>query len=396
MEAVSQLPSALSLIRTNMNLGFTTGNTNTPMYNGKHLADAEDVIVVTVNYRINIFGFPGAPGTLPNLGLRDQRAAVEWLRQNIANFGGDINRIILTGQSAGGVAVDYWAYTYKNSPIAAGLIMSSGNSFSFPVISKETATNNWNAVVNALGCNSTDTEQTLTCMRSQPWTAIKNAAATIRPRPSSSVLRSVPPFYPTPDGEIVFANYTSLTERCEFARLPILIGSNANEAGFYRISLYGNTGTQPTQEQVNSFHLESFTCPAAYQASARRGCGVPAWVYRYNADWPNTRLYEGSGAYHGVDLHMIFGASEDTSGLPTTREQRELTKLMQRAWATFAADPWEGLRREFRWPKWEGRGETNVVIELGKGNQPRVEYGGGDQYGLSCENVTLGALGTSA
>jgi carboxylesterase type B len=56
--------------------GFTNGDTNTPFYNGRYFSEAEDVVVVTVNYRIGIFGFPGAPGQAQNLGLRGQRMAV--------------------------------------------------------------------------------------------------------------------------------------------------------------------------------------------------------------------------------------------------------------------------------------------------------------------------------
>jgi cholinesterase len=68
---------------------FSVGSTNAPYYNGARLADEEDVIVASVNYRVNIFGFPNAPG-LPdqNVALLDQRLAVEWLRDNIAAFGG--------------------------------------------------------------------------------------------------------------------------------------------------------------------------------------------------------------------------------------------------------------------------------------------------------------------
>jgi carboxylesterase type B len=62
---------------TNTTSGFTIGNTNSVFYNGRYFANAQDVIVVTVNYRLNIFGFPGAPGGTQNQGLRDQRAAVE-------------------------------------------------------------------------------------------------------------------------------------------------------------------------------------------------------------------------------------------------------------------------------------------------------------------------------
>lgn len=54
------------------------------------------------SYRVNIFGFPGLPGMSQNLGLLDQRLAIEWVQKNIAAFGGDPKRIVLVGQSAGG------------------------------------------------------------------------------------------------------------------------------------------------------------------------------------------------------------------------------------------------------------------------------------------------------
>ena len=115
---------------------FTIGNTNSPFYNPKYFVEAKDIVVVIVNYRLNIFGFPGVPREIQNLGLRDQRAAVEWLRDNISGFGGEPPKITLAGHSSGGVSVDYWAYVYKDDPIAHGIIAHSGNAFSFPSSTK--------------------------------------------------------------------------------------------------------------------------------------------------------------------------------------------------------------------------------------------------------------------
>jgi carboxylesterase type B len=114
-------------------LGFAGGNTNSSFTNGQHLAESEHLVVVTVNYRLNVFGFPGAPGVDTNLGLRDQRLAVEWVYGNIAAFGGDPKKIVISGQSSGGATADWWSYAYKQNPIAHGLISTSGNAFSFPM-----------------------------------------------------------------------------------------------------------------------------------------------------------------------------------------------------------------------------------------------------------------------
>ena len=353
---------------------------------------------MTVNYRINIFGFPGAPGEAQNLGLRDQRAAVEWIRTNIASFGGDPTRIILAGQSSGGVAADYWAYAYEQDPIAAGLILVSGNVFSFPLNAPGVTDKNWATVVAAVDCNTTTDHATImTCMRAVPWPSLKAAAAAIKPSPSTSVLRSVPAFYPQADDELVFHDYLARTRAGRFARVPILVGNNHNEAGYYRIPAFSNGGVVPTAEQVDAFHLESFTCPVAHQASARAAHGVPAWVYRYFGDFENTRLYNGpdgsSGSYHGVDLHMVFGGSEEVSGLPESRGQGELKRAMQKAWYAFAKDPWEGLEWRMGWPTWRA-GANDSLVALGARNSvPRLADP--RRFDAPCSTVTLGALGTA-
>jgi hypothetical protein len=300
----------------------------------------------------------------------------------------------------GGVAIDYWAYAYRDDPIASGLILTSGNAFSFPLNAPGVTDRNWNTVVSALGCNNNNNTTTrnraaaaavMSCMRSQPWAAIKAAAAAIRPSASTSVLRSVPAFYPQVDNELVFPDYVARTAAGLFARTPILGGNTHNEAGYYRIPAYGNSGVVPTDAQVDAFHLESFTCPVGYQVAARKAHGVPAWVYRYFGDWDNTRLYSTSGAYHGVDLHMVFGGSEEVSGLPTTAEQRKMTKVMQKAWCAFANDPWDGLEKEMGWPRWEPGKPT--LIELGKDNKAKLNFVEPAVYDALCSNVTMGASG---
>jgi Carboxylesterase family len=82
--------------------GFVGGGTSGGMYDGTSFAKNHDVIVVTTNYRLTIFGFPGAPGLKDqNAGLLDQRLAVEWVRDNIEAFGGDPKKIVLVSLSDG-------------------------------------------------------------------------------------------------------------------------------------------------------------------------------------------------------------------------------------------------------------------------------------------------------
>lgn len=106
---------------------FTFGNAGAKTSNGAVFAQNHDLIVVTINYRVNVFGFPGIPSVPDkNPGLLDQRLAIEWTRDNIEKFGGDPKRIAIWGESAGSMSVDDYAYAWKEDPIVNGFIESSG------------------------------------------------------------------------------------------------------------------------------------------------------------------------------------------------------------------------------------------------------------------------------
>ncbi|KAL9121468.1 MAG: hypothetical protein Q9187_001970 [Circinaria calcarea] len=345
---------------------YSIGATNSPFYNGQYFADAQDVIVVSFNFRINIFGYPGAPGESQNLGLQDQRLAVEWVRDNVAAFGGDPCKITIFGQSSGSSAVDYWSYAYPNDPIVSGLISQSGNVFSFPINSPELAAKNWYNASALLGCGSSG--DVMPCMRSKNFTDIKAAAAKVLPPPASSQARSQPAFQPTDDNITIFADYYKRSSSGAFAKIPYLAGNTDNEAGYYKITAFAQKIVLP-QSDWDAFNLETFTCPHALEATNRANAGVPTWRYRYFGDWDNLRLYPTSGAYHGSDLEMIFGASEDVSGLPESKAEVQMKEVMQRAWAAFADDPERGLERGLGWPEY---GTSNgTVVVLGYNNNPK-------------------------
>ncbi|KAJ4337467.1 hypothetical protein N0V87_004613 [Didymella glomerata] len=367
---------------------FAGSNTNSPFANGQHLANAEDLVVVSVNYRLNAFGFPGAPGADTNLGLRDQRLAVEWLRNNVAAFGGDPRRIVIAGQSSGGAAVDWWSYAYKQDPIAHGLISTSGNAFSFPMNPARKQRDNWFALATALGCGPTS--DTLTCMRSSNITtqAITAAVAKIAPSPGGSPVRSTPPFYPMVDNQTIFSDYLSLSSAGDFTRLPYLQGHNDYEQGYYVIPAFAQ-GRNVTAAQTAQFLLESFVCPVSYEARQRTKVGVPTWVYRYFGNWHDTRLYPTSGAYHGTELHMILGSSEDASGIPATQAQKDTSRLFQRAVAAFVADPVNGLSK-IGWPQFDSVQKS--WIEIAVGNEPAFTLADPAKYDKSCPWVVMGAL----
>ena len=141
---------------------------------------------------------------------------------------------------------------------------------------------------------------------------------------------------------------------------PYLAGNNDKEDGFYRLSALA-AKINLTQAQWDQYDLHGFTCASAAATGYRSDHGIPSWHYRYFAAFANTELYPGSGAYHGSDLHMIFGNSEGVTGIPESSLQTSLKQSMMNAWGAFIKDPNTGLAR-LNWPN-----AHDGLIKLGLG-----------------------------
>lgn len=166
----------------------------------------QDHIVLSFNYRVNIFGHPNAAGLEDqNVGLLDQRAAVEWAKDNIAAFGGDPDRIIIWGQSAGSISVDYYSFTYPDDPIAAGMSLDSGTVFS-DITTQDTAQTNFTFVAENVGCEGFDDDSSgrIECMRGVDAAKINDFISTY----TQSTQQPGINFAPVVDEKVVFSNYT--------------------------------------------------------------------------------------------------------------------------------------------------------------------------------------------
>ncbi|USW51838.1 Putative carboxylesterase, type B, carboxylesterase type B, carboxylesterase type B, active [Septoria linicola] len=157
--------------------GHTSGGAASPYKYGDRLARDQNVIVVAMNYRVNIFGFPGAAaldGRNLNPGLLDQSKAVEWTYANIDAFGGNPEQMILFGQSAGGSSVDLYSYAYPFDPLVKGFIAQSGVASNGIVPTGS----NFTYIASQLNCSSstntsiTSPDAELSCMQSLPATSI--------------------------------------------------------------------------------------------------------------------------------------------------------------------------------------------------------------------------------
>jgi carboxylesterase type B len=160
------------------------------------------------SYRLNIFGFPNSPALdAQNLGIRDQRTALEWVRGNIANFGGDPNRIVLGGQSAGIDAGHAMLYSHPDDPIVSGIAMQSGTVQVIGAVT-ENADAEFVRVASAVGCrDESDRENELACMRTVD-------AATLR----RGISNETTSFYGSPSGGGPMVDNVTIFTLEEYAR----------------------------------------------------------------------------------------------------------------------------------------------------------------------------------
>jgi carboxylesterase type B len=269
---------------------------------------------------------------------------------------------VIFGQSAGGASVDYWSFAWKDKPIVSSLISMSGTSLSFLPNTQDYAQMLWHNVSQTIGCGGPHDPavEVLGCVRSRNTSVILAAAAKVPPLPTQAIVQAT--FHPTIDNITVFADYKQLSASGAFAKIPLLAGNAAKEDGWYRLTGYASK-LNFTESQWTLFRKRAFTCPNSYTTRYRVQHGVPTWRYIYHGDWENLRLYngtaglgpEGSGAYHGSDLNMIFGTAEDVSGLENTPSEDATSKYMMGMWAAFARDPKAGLEG-YGWPKYNKDG----------------------------------------
>lgn len=372
-----------------------------PMYNASTFAGEQDVIAVNLNYRLGIFGFPSNPSVpQKNLGLLDQRMAVEWVRDNIAAFGGDTSRIVLAGQSAGSASIDLYSFAYANDPIVSGFIMQSGTrnlangggaalpNGPPPPSPATNASEGWFNASAALGCGgSTSNPATvLTCMQSKNFTDIVTVTNTIG-------------FQPAADNISVFtdADYEARTAAGNFTKVPILIGSNDHETGLFEsLAKLGATNTTPALPASFWTGVDNsvFVCPASARANVSVEQGVTTFRYRYFGVFPDTAFSATSGAWHGSEILQLSGVVPAANAMgvpPVTPQEQDIQKYMRGAWAAFVKDPKQGLVT-YGWPAYQPTQAT--VVRLGINNATGPNAASPAMFDAVCNN-TVAVTGTS-
>lgn len=212
--------------------GFVIGSSD--IYPGDHLAAYGHVIVVTVNYRLSVWGFlsTGDEHAVGNYGLWDQRLALTWIHENIYAFGGDSGRVTIFGESAGGASVVYQGLYPKNKGLFHRIIAQSGSVSWWA--SNDQGLQNTKKLSKIAGCETNSNGDMVACLRSLPAERLHE----ILDKNENGFKRIPIPFIPNYDSEFVqapssltFVNgyYLPRLSREFFASLDVIGGMNNGE-----------------------------------------------------------------------------------------------------------------------------------------------------------------------
>jgi para-nitrobenzyl esterase len=335
--------------------GFKSGSgsaRSAPWFDGTRLAQGGDVVVVTINHRIGVLGHllvDDLEGS-GNVGLLDLVAGLEWLRENIAAFGGDPDCVTIFGESGGGGKVMALLTIDRAAGLFARAICQSG-------------TINWMTSAEAAAVTEAVARQLGVAgprdLRLVPVGVLVDAALTIT--------RSGIRFGPVIDGDVITAPVTEMLASGAGAEVPLIIGTTRDEA-----SAFIGPPADPTAEQwlseVAKQTDEMFRSPAIHAATAKAVGGAAA-TYLYEFAWETPVLGGALGAAHGVDVSFPFDNTELHPATSGSASARRLAPVIRDAWASFArhGDPnHPGL---VQWPPYAPADGATLIID----DAPRIE-----------------------
>jgi len=370
---------------------------NTLMYSGKNMAERGDVVVVTIQYRLGPLGFlvhPGldaesTTGKSGNYAILDQILALQWIKNNIAAFGGNPDNVMIFGESAGAVNVG----NLMLSPLAANLFHKAGIESGVPVVGAYTDVENSGvAFVDSFITTGTNTDK-MAYMRSLPADSLLFMESS--PIQGGLVQKS----WQAALDHVVFSDYpNNVIQSGNFNKVPLIIGSNADE-----MSLSAPTTVTPTM--VNQLIASSI--PATYQAQAhtlypsgttnteartayvglltdsqftattRRTARcisqnqsepVYRYFFSYKHSIPQLAAY---GSYHGMELFYVFNSWENTtlgSGSFFKPSDDSVQTVMLDYWTNFAKTGNPNGGNLVAWPQYEAANDCYLEIKATPNN----------------------------
>jgi para-nitrobenzyl esterase len=327
--------------------GFAAGDGSEPRYDGESMA-AKGIVTLTVNYRLNVFGFLAHPELTKesphhasgNYGLMDQAAALQWVRKNIAAFGGDPARVTIAGESAGSWSVSAQMITPLSKGLIAGAIGESGSLLGLtPPPSLADAEKSGAAFAEKVGAKS------LAALRALPAQQVLDATA----KPNGGW------FGANQDGYVLPRSPVAMYAAGEQAHVPLLAGWNSQEGHYKQIlgenaptaenfaaalqKLYGDQAgaaqqaySGDVQQAATDLASDRFIAFGTWKwiDTHARTSGKPVYRYYYARPRPGQ-----SGAGHSVEIEYALGNLAGNKTYAWTAEDQALSAQMQSYFANF-------------------------------------------------------------
>jgi para-nitrobenzyl esterase len=401
---------------------FVFGSGADSFYYGNNLVDVGNVVVVTMNYRLGALGFLAHPAltaestdhpTSGNYGFEDQQAALGWVKNNIAAFGGDPAQVTVFGESAGGFSVCAHLMAPGSQGLFVRAISESGLCASPLRETRDQAYSNGQALATAMGC--TDPSTLLSCMRSKTPTDLLSAFSGSGMLPGGLFFQGQFSGASAGDGgtaggagaggaaggsqtwspvvDMVDIPAPVGTLRTTFAKTTLLLGTNANEGAIftsplpfngvpvssdaeYQAAVTRTFGSQATQilgqyqsssftspnDALNAVATDAFfTCPARRLARAAAGAGSTVYLYIF-AHAPEKPSQMNLGSYHSAELPYVFGI--DTGLAVTQADEKPLVSLVQGYWTAFARTGDPNGAGAPSWPTYGASGDQDMTLDL--------------------------------
>ncbi|WP_159981631.1 MULTISPECIES: carboxylesterase/lipase family protein [unclassified Novosphingobium] len=329
--------------------GFVNGGSSPPTYSGRELAE-KGVVVVSFNYRLGRFGTFAHPqlsakdadgGMLGNYGTLDQVAALKWVHDNIAAFGGDPGNVTLMGESAGGFSV----HMLLTSPLSQGLfhravIMSGGNGDMFGKDDMAQAEKSGQDFAAAQGI-AADDPRALAKLRALPAEKVVDglnlAALFASPRPAFSS--------PFADGRIAVDMQKAYADG-KFNKIPVMVGATSDDIG-----------------GADGMMIKGARDVAATLTKA----GVPVYAYRFSYVASSLKA---KGAGHASDIPFFFDTQAIKYADTTTARDNHVGEMISDAVVAFAkkGDPNGGVLP--LWPRYDGA--KDEIMDFAADGEARV------------------------
>ena len=376
--------------------GFVGGSSSSPNTSGIGFAK-HGVVLVAMNYRVGRFGFFAHPAlsrerpdeSKGNYAYMDQIAALQWVKRNIAAFGGNPNNVTIFGFSAGGVSV----HSMLASPQARGLfhkaIAQSGGSrdsvLTARPMSKDGVDPNYPVSAETIG------------LQFAKWMGIEgtdqDALAKLRSLGAEQVLRGAPaqpgtnaPSYETTpilDGKLITETAESAYKAGRQPRVPFLAGSNSADTAGNRIraatkgEFFARFGKWSEQAKAaydpdGSTDLATIVSranddfgqaePARFAANAFAANGSPAYLYRFSYVQSSLREKLRAGAPHGSEIPYVFGMLAARSGSTVSPEDLQVSRMAQSYWVNFAKNGDPNGAGLLNWPRHDPK--KDVIFEF--------------------------------